>query len=268
MTRLMRTATMAVLAFTLIAVLFQGVILATHSWGGYHWARTYNPFTVSLGDNVSSTWDPILSKAASDWSNPDPPTIKDVLDAFVVAGQATNRNCRPTSGQVEVCNAPYGANGWLGVAQIWISGGVHITQGTVKLNDTYFNTPTYNTYAWRQFVTCQEIGHTFGLAHQDENFNNVNLGSCMDYTSDPDGQVHGWLDNEHPNTHDYDELAIIYSHVDSTTTIKSSPAASGADLDSPSQWGQLMRSTHGGRAQTFERDFGNGQRVVTFVIWA
>ena len=27
--------------------------LANHSWGGYHWARTSNPFTVKLGDNVS-----------------------------------------------------------------------------------------------------------------------------------------------------------------------------------------------------------------------
>ena len=27
----------------------------------------------------------------------------------------------------------------------------------------------------------QEIGHTFGLDHQDENFSNANLGSCMDY---------------------------------------------------------------------------------------
>ena len=29
-----------------------------------------------------------------------------------------------------------------------------------------------------------------------------------------------------------------------------------------------MHSTRGGRAQTFERDFGNGHRLVTFVIWA
>ncbi len=34
---------------------------------------------------------------------------------------------------------------------------------------------------------CQEIGHDFGLDHQDENFNNPNLGTCMDYTNDPLG---------------------------------------------------------------------------------
>ena len=27
---------------------------ADHSWGGYHWARTANPFTLKLGDNLTS----------------------------------------------------------------------------------------------------------------------------------------------------------------------------------------------------------------------
>ena len=256
--RLTRIATMAVLAVTLIG----GVILGSHSWNGYHWARTSNPFTIKLGDNVSGpkiapgAWDVALNFASTDW------TQSSVLDTVIVAGQTNPRNCRPTSGQVEVCNSTYGNNGWLGVAQIWISGS-HITQGVVKLNDTYFNTATYNTSAWRQFVMCQEIGHTFGLDHQDENFNNENLGSCMDYTNDPSS-------NQHPNQHDFDQLEAIYnSHLDSTTTIsQSSPGASNVDLDHPSQWGQLMQSTRGGRLQVFERIFGNGERIVTFVIWA
>jgi hypothetical protein len=29
-----------------------------------------------------------------------------------------------------------------------------------------------------------------------------------------------------------------------------------------------MKSSRGGRTQVFERDFGNGRKVVTFVIWA
>ena len=199
--------------------------------------------------------------ASTDWN------VSLVLDTSIVPGRTTPRNCRPTSGQDEICNASYGYNGWLGLAQIWVSGS-HITQGIVKLNDTYFNTPTYNKPAWRQFVVCQEIGHTFGLDHQDTTFNNTNLGTCMDYTNDPDGTLYGQKDNERPNQHDYDELAIIYAHLDLTTTLKSSPGASGANLDSPSSWGQLMKTTRGGRAQTFEHDFGNGERVVTFVIWA
>ena len=262
MIQLSRRSTLGVLAFAFIVAALQSSPSANHSWGGYHWARTANPFTVKLGDDVSTDWDGHLATASGDWSQ------SDVLDTVVVPGRTNPRYCRPTAGQDEVCNARYGNTGWLGVAQIWVNG-LHITQGTVKLNDTYFNTPTYNTYAWRQFVACQEVGHTFGLDHQDTNFNNANLGSCMDYTNDPDGAGPGTAtDNEHPNTHDYVELDIIYAHLDSSTTIKSSPGASSANLDSPSSWGRLMKTTHGGRRQVFERDFGNGERVVTFVIWA
>jgi hypothetical protein len=239
----------------LIATLYVASPSANHSWNGYHWARTSNPFTVSLGDNVSSVWDSHLDVASADWSQ------STVLIAPVDGGQAKGRNCRPPNGRVEVCNAAYGNNGWLGIAQISVSG-EHITSGSVRLNDTYFNTPTYNTSAWRQLVVCQEVGHTFGLDHQDETFDNPNLGTCMDYTNNPST-------NQHPNAHDYEELEVIYEHFDSTTTVGAAAhGAQGNPPDSPSEWGQLMKTTHGGKTQVFERDFGNGQKVVTFVIWA
>ena len=133
----------------------------------------------------------------------------------------------------------------------------------MKLNDTYFNTAQYNTPAWRNLVTCQEIGHTFGLAHQDENFNNTNLGTCMDYTNDPST-------NQHPNAHDYEELDIIYSHLDTTTTVGQIANLPNAMVDvdyaSPQQWGRLMKQQ--GRTAIYELDFGGGRRIVTFVIWA
>lgn len=243
-----------------------GSVGASHSWGGYHWARTANPFTLKLGDNVSSVWDSHLGTASTDWS------ASSVLDTAVVSGKARS-NCRPTSGRVEVCNRLYGANGWLGVAQIWVSG-THITQGAVKLNDTYFNTSTYNKPAWRQSVMCQEIGHTLGLDHQDEIFGNLNLGTCMDYTNDPDGLLYGQLSNLHPNLHDYEELELIYAHADTSTTIKSVAAsrrgaiAEEIDVDDPSGWGKELRKDSRRRQSLFGRDLGKGNKVFTFVIWA
>ena len=142
---------------------FPQATLATHSWGGYHWARTSNPFTIKLGDNVSTTWDSYLGTTASDWSS------SSVLDTVIVPGRTTAKRCRATYGQVEVCNAKYGNNGWLGIAQIWVSGS-HITQGITKVNDSYFNQAYYNKPAWKNLVLCQEAGHTLGLDHQDENF--------------------------------------------------------------------------------------------------
>ena len=130
-----------ILLFASISMLLFASVLfasASHSWGIYHWARTSNPFTLKLGDNVSSSWDSYLATTSSDWS------ISSVLDTTIVLGQGRT-NCRATKGRVEVCNKSYGNNGWLGVAQIWVNKTSHITQGTVKVNDTYFNTATYNT---------------------------------------------------------------------------------------------------------------------------
>lgn len=245
------------LLFALPAVALLAIPLiasANNSWAGYHWAHTSNPFTLKLGDNVSSNWDSYLATTSLDWS------ASTVLDTTIVAGQGRS-NCRPTSGRVEVCNKAYGPNGWLGVAQVWISGS-HITQGTVKVNDTYFNTATYNTPAWRNLVMCQEVGHTLGLTHQDENFSNPNLGTCMDYTSSPGT-------NQHPNQHDYEQLELIYAHLDTFTTINSTAKGfANADLHAQDQWGRLVSGGGKGQAAIYHRDFGGGHHVFTFVYWA
>jgi hypothetical protein len=231
---------------------------ANHSWGNYHWARTSNPFTLKVGDNVSAAWDPYLNGAIADWSQ------STVLDLTKVAGGTRPKNCRPTSGQIEACNARYGNNGWLGIAQIWASGS-HITQAITKVNDTYFDTPAYNTPAWRRLVMCQEIAHDFGLDHQDENFDNDNLGTCMDYTSDPDGPP----SNEHPNSHDYQQLQTIYGHTDSTATVGAMPPGfANADMHAVENWGEKVHESADGRSALYVRDFGNGFKVFTHVFWA
>ena len=227
---------------------------ATHSWGGYHWARAANPFTLKLGDNVNGSWDAFLATTSADWS------ASTVLDTTVVGGSSNPKTCRATSGMVQVCNAKYGGNGWLGLAQIWASG-THITKGAVKLNDTYFATAAYNTPAWRNMVSCQEVGHTLGLDHQDEAFDNPNLGTCMDYTSNPST-------NQHPNQHDFDQLELMYGHTDSTTTVASSTAPSRAGGHARGEWGRQVASSRDHRTAVFERDLGGGEKVITFVVWA
>ena len=232
---------------------------ANHSWGKYHWARSTQSFTLDTGDNVSSAWDAYLNEAISDW-NPS-----NMLDLRKVAGGTTGTACQPTPGRIEVCNAAYGTNGWLGIAQIWATRS-HITQALAKMNDSYFNTATYNTPAWRRLVMCQEVAHDFGLDHQDERFTNPNLGTCMDYTNDPDGPP----SNEHPNAHDFVQLERIYGHVDSTTTVGGArvPAPAVHDLNHPSAWGQLVRSNTNGRVQVYERQLGRHEKLITHVFWA
>jgi hypothetical protein len=250
----------------LVVIIAVATLTANHSWGSYHWARTSNPFTLKVGDNVDADWDVFLDDAITDWN------ASAVLNVTEVPGGANPRNCRPTSGRIEVCNSRYGNNGWLGIAQIWVTG-THITQAVTKVNDSYFNTPTYDTPAWRRLVMCQEVGHDFGLDHQDETFANANLGTCMDYTNDPDGGPGGAStndpSNEHPNQHDYAQLNSIYQHLDGTTTVGqlTTRGAAASQLDR-GQFGQLVRSTNGGRTQLFVLELGNGHRVFTHVIWA
>lgn len=258
------SARRSVLCLLIVAAALSASLVADHAWGSYHWARTANPFTLKTGDNVSSAWDAYLDEAIVDWNR------SGTLQLAEVAGGTNPKNCRPTAGRIEACSASYGRTGWLGVAQIWVNGS-HITQATTKLNDTYFNTATYNKPEWRRLVTCQELAHDFGLDHQDEIFDNANLGSCMDYTNAPLGPP----SNEHPNDHDYNQINVIYAHGDSTTTVGNStlpqdmpPAMRQIDFDGPGQWGRLVRSIANGRVQVFEADFGRGHKVITHVFWA
>lgn len=250
------------LKLLLVAVLVIGTgfaasqVSANHSWFNYHWARTSNPFTITLGDNVSSAWDSYLGLASADWS------LSSVLDTRVVPGKTNPKNCRAVSGRVEVCNNRYGKNGWLGIASIWVSGS-HIVQGTVKMNDTYFNSTQYNKPEWKRSVMCQEIGHTLGLDHQDEDFYNTNLNTCMDYTNNP-------LSNQIPNQHDYDMLETIYAHLDSTSTVGSAAVSSNGndiDHDNRSTWGKSIRTSKDGKASLFVKETKDG-KIFTFVIWA
>lgn len=229
---------------------------ASNSWGGYHWARTANPFTITLGDNVSSAWETYLQTAASDWSAN---TGGNPLNAAVGAGLSRSKRCSPNAGRVEVCDAAYGNNGWLGLATIWLSkGSAHITQGTAKMNDTYYALPKYDTPAWRGAVVCQEVGHTWGLDHQDTS--GADFHTCMDYANNPA------TDNMHPNSHDYQELSIIYNHSDSSTTIGSS-AASSTDAGRDAAPTSVTRNDRIKDSTIVER-FADGSARVTYITWA
>lgn len=240
-------------------------VKADHQWGNYHWARQANPFTLELGNNLGGQWQDSFNISIVDWSR------SSVLDVINVPGGTRPRQCKITTGRVEVCNDRYGNTGWLGVAGISVSGS-HITGSYVKLNDTYYDTPDYDTPEWRNFVMCQEIGHAFGLDHQDEAFNNPNLGTCMDYTNNPGT-------NQHPNNHDYQMLEDMYAHFDSTTTVgggggdeeppcrgKGCNGKNNADVNNPREWGVVIERDNQGRPILYMRDLGNGRKHFTHVF--
>jgi hypothetical protein len=272
---------------------------ANHSWSGYHWDGSGLPVEIVVDDNLTGDWASgrYLSTAIDDWNAPLGGAPWSVW--LRPGNQSTDpATCAPILGRIEVCNWAYGENGWLGLAQVWAYRGKdkHIAQATSLMNDTYFNASyaggVYDTPAWRQLVMCQEIAHDFGLDHQDENFSNGNLGTCMDYTDDPDGTIQNQLSNLKPNQHDFDQLAEIYAHISGGGGGGGGRGGGGGGggggrpggagqaggfrgipdqalpripIDSPAQWGQLIRDN--GRSAIYARDLGNNVVVFTFVTW-
>ncbi|HEX8224946.1 MAG TPA: hypothetical protein VF605_14090 [Allosphingosinicella sp.] len=238
-----------VAAFATAAGLVASPVFAVHSWNGYHWARTSTQISPPVVDIVTSQWTNYVTTAVADWNR------STVIESPYSKSSGNGRTCKPIAGKILVCNAAYGQNGWLGIASIWLTNG-HISQGTTKLNDTYYAMAQYNTPAWRAAVTCQEIGHDYGLGHQDEDFSTDATSSCMEYTSVPAG-------NEHPDSHDYNQLLSVYNHTDSAAAASASRSlpSQAAIGNSRADWGRQIGD------HTFERDLGNGVKVITDVLF-
>ncbi len=260
-----RTTLAAILVLFVFAAL-ASVTSADHSWGGYHWARTANPFTLKLGDNLTTAdWKSRLAQASQDW-NTNITHSPTVIQTSIVAG-SSNNHCSMVSGTTQVCNDRYGFNGWLGLATINITGGTHITQGSAKMNDNYFDTATYNNPNERQHVMCQEVAHTFGLDHQSTS--GESLDTCMDYFSNTGANAGSTLSTK-PNAHDFEELSIIYHHLDSFTTVAAGAGAAASTSEvttDPNSWGVLVSQSRNGRSSTYERGNSDGTKSITHVYW-
>src|SRR5262249_22659991 len=121
---------------------------------------------------------------------------------------------------------------------------------------------------------CQEVAHTFGLDHQSTD--GSSLDTCMDYFSNTGANAGSTLSTR-PNQHDYDELNIIYAHLDSTSTVASignfASSLAGSDIEDPDEntpkaWGHVIDATLDGRTTTYAKELDNGDTVITFVRWA
>lgn len=176
---------LAAMALIAIAAIPAG---ANHPWNGYHWPGIGN-----------------RTPAVVDKTSGGDPSGKFDVPAAVAEWAALGTPMQPvsaSSGPVEVV-AKKGSAQWIGLAQISVSGD-HITAGRVTLNTLYYN--SYNAAEW-DYVVCQEIGHIWGLGHVDEDFDNPDQGTCMDYTNN-------MAQNNTPNNHDREQLNIIYAHDD------------------------------------------------------
>ncbi|MBE5074824.1 hypothetical protein IM511_11000 [Erythrobacteraceae bacterium E2-1 Yellow Sea] len=261
------------------AAVLAAPVMADHSWGSYHWSTTDNVVRIPVFDHTSGVWknqSPLgngnyIKVAMDDWNQSD-------HIASQLSNAAADSTCSMVAYEIHVCSGNYGDNGWLGIASISISRGrsSHIVAGSTKLNDYYFDVYTvldgskpYDDPSWRQLVACQEIGHDYGLGHQNEDFDTDDTTSCMEYTYDP-------TLNEHPNSHDYDQLALIYGHDGGdggTTDPSPGPGNKGGKNkigipgNAPAEWGQAIGFDANGRPNVYRRSTASYD-FITHVTWA
>ena len=87
----------------------------------------------------------------------------------------------------------FGETGWLGINEVLKSVPQNIIQSSVaKMNEHYLLNADYDE---RLYTMCHELGHGYGLPHTDENFNNKDLGNCLDYTNRPSNNLRPGLAN-------------------------------------------------------------------------
>jgi len=261
---------------------------AHHAWNNYHWARTENNFNLRVVYTLDSSWSGHFLQAIADWNQVPtrggttsiqyPSAVTFIPNQNVLTG-----GCAGEVGRVEVCSGAYGINGWLGLTQIWLAdANGHVNQSLMLLNDSYFALPIYDTPEWRQFTVCHELGHTIGLDHADNDFATA-LGTCMDVSSDP-------VPNQHPYTHDFEELANIYNHLDTfrsheyiqdprittyappavnwKSSTKSVKFGHRQNLQDPANWGRAVARDGSGNKSVFVRSFKDGSKLITRVNWA
>ena len=270
---------LSLVASFVVLVLGVAPAFASHGWGSYHWGRSCSTCAanITVYDTTATTntnWSDHLSKALfGDPANPNTANRRGWNDSAVLTltrtfSTASRSTCAAVSGAIRVCNYTYGANGWLGLAQISLGSNNHIAWATTKVNDTYFNTGSYpNTE--KRHVMCQEVGHDFGLGHTSENGSSQN--TCMDYyqnTSNSDWTSTG------PNQHDFDQLLTQHHYgamlpPSSYSLLGDTSIAADADDDytEPWQWGTPFEFDPQGRAIGFRLDLGD-RAMFTFVRWA
>ncbi len=188
---------------------------ADHQWRNYHWPREgVDPLKIIVADNhVASApynprelplpnWHEILADVIADWAA----GYGGVDEGWSGEHFGTIDSGLSLDGNVKSFNDDYGNTGWLGIASVWIAKGKHITRGRSRVNDYYVTLAGYDGFdqieEWRA-VLCQEIGHTFGLAHTDP-AGEFLTDSCMNTYDRP-------LRYESPNGHDTEMLDIMYA---------------------------------------------------------
>eukprot|EP00588_Corethron_pennatum_P009711 CAMPEP_0194272752 /NCGR_PEP_ID=MMETSP0169-20130528/6229_1 /TAXON_ID=218684 /ORGANISM="Corethron pennatum, Strain L29A3" /LENGTH=518 /DNA_ID=CAMNT_0039015491 /DNA_START=178 /DNA_END=1734 /DNA_ORIENTATION=- len=172
---------------------------------------------LTVANACSSDWDEHFSEAVSEWDRlGEKLEMYGNVDILELTKKEVGRDveCSQSPGLLKVCNGNYGDTGWKGINEVRIQGG-YISSSVAKMNEFYLgdeNGEGLGVSAFetkkklmneRRYTMCHELGHGLGLGHQDTDFLNADLNTCMDYTSRP------W-NNLIPNEEDFVKLGHLY----------------------------------------------------------
>ncbi len=171
---------------------------------------------------MTSDWDIYLQQAVMDW-NKAPSLLLTVSQA-----DKPDPACSYIIGKLKACNDNYGATNWSGLNEAWLDSRGTITASTAKMNEHYLKE---KSYAEKLYVVCHELGHGYGLPHRDTNPGNIDLGTCLDYTTQ-------YKNNMQPDEVDFMNLESLYG------TINKKRNLGGDETDSTSATSSSLRSFH------------------------
>jgi len=207
---------------------------------------------------LTSDWHDIFDIAIDDWN------AAPALELTVTMADQPDPECDTIPGVMKACNDFYGKDGgWSGLNEAWLDSKGYITASTAKMNESFLQK---SGYAEKQYVCCHELGHGYGLPHRDVNPGNNNLGTCLDYTT-------SFQSNIHPDEVDFANLENLYG------TIPGRRFLSDNDLDKKEIHNlgiiSKQRSYKDGRLlyksetrEIYEEKLSNGGRIISTLLLA
>lgn len=172
------------------------------------WRNNGEGVELTLLNALDKEWHPYFLVAVNEWDNGNPDSL--TLNAQNIDPDYT---CKVVDHVVKVCNGDYSATKWRGINKLLLED-EYIYASAARMNEYYFNR---NDDDQKQYTMCHEIGHGFGLPHTDENFNNPDLGNCMDYTNRP-------ANNRQPDESNFRFLKALYGVVPGSEESATDPA--------------------------------------------